>query len=35
MKYRLAIIHPRAVSICVRAALGIALPLPRYGLVPA
>jgi hypothetical protein len=34
VKYRTVTIMPRAASICVRAALGLRLPLPRYGLVP-
>ena len=34
MKYRVVVVYPRAVTICVRAALGLRLPMPCYGLVP-
>jgi len=34
VKYRVAVIMPRAVTICVRAALGLRMAMPRYGLVP-
>ena len=34
MKYRTVVVYPRAATICVRAALGLRVPLPVYGLVP-
>ena len=35
MKYRVVPVYPRAVTICVRRALGLPLAYPTYGLVPA